>query len=103
VDLADIGVRGKGKAKVVDDDSEYAVKILTQTLMRYVRYIDSPEAKSRIEIAKKYYSIIEITPFTWRLGRSKGDVSLSQIFALMDLNMCARNKIVKIQTIWKRD
>jgi nitroimidazol reductase NimA-like FMN-containing flavoprotein (pyridoxamine 5'-phosphate oxidase superfamily) len=69
VDVADRGVRGKGKAKVVDD-SEYAVKILTQNLMRYVGSIDSPEAKSRIEMAKKYYSVVEITPLymaTWKV------------------------------------
>ena len=69
VDIAERGVRGKGKAKVIDD-SEYAVKILTQNLMRYLGSIDSPEAKDRIEIAKTHYSVIEITPLfmaTWKV------------------------------------
>jgi nitroimidazol reductase NimA-like FMN-containing flavoprotein (pyridoxamine 5'-phosphate oxidase superfamily) len=68
VDIADRGVRGRARAKVIDD-SEYAVKILTQNLMRYVGSIDSPEARDRIEIAKNQYSAIEITPLfmaTWK-------------------------------------
>jgi nitroimidazol reductase NimA-like FMN-containing flavoprotein (pyridoxamine 5'-phosphate oxidase superfamily) len=68
VDVTDRGVRGRARAKVIDD-SEYAVKILTQNLMRYVESIDSPEAKDRIEIAKNHYSAIEITPLfmaTWK-------------------------------------
>lgn len=68
VDVTDRGVRGRARAKVIDD-SEYAVKILTQNLMRYVGSIDSPEAKDRIEIAKNHYSAIEITPLfmaTWK-------------------------------------
>ena len=67
VDVTDRGVRGR--ARKVIDDSEYAVKILTQNLMRYVGSIDSPEAKDRIEIAKNHYSAIEITPLfmaTWK-------------------------------------
>lgn len=68
VDVTDRGVRGRARAKVIDD-SEYAVKILTQNLMRYGGSIDSPEAKDRIEIAKNHYSAIEITPLfmaTWK-------------------------------------
>jgi nitroimidazol reductase NimA-like FMN-containing flavoprotein (pyridoxamine 5'-phosphate oxidase superfamily) len=68
VDIADRGVRGRARAKVIDD-SEYAVKILTQNLMRYGASIDSPESKDRIEIAKNHYSAIEITPLfmaTWK-------------------------------------
>jgi nitroimidazol reductase NimA-like FMN-containing flavoprotein (pyridoxamine 5'-phosphate oxidase superfamily) len=68
VDIADRGVRGKARAKVIDD-SEYAVKILTHNLMRYLGSIDTPEAKDRIEIAKNHYSAIEITPLfmaTWK-------------------------------------
>lgn len=68
VDIADRGVRGKGKAKVIDD-SEHAVNVLTQNLMRYVGSVDTQEAKDRIEIAKNYYSAVEITPLfmaTWK-------------------------------------
>jgi nitroimidazol reductase NimA-like FMN-containing flavoprotein (pyridoxamine 5'-phosphate oxidase superfamily) len=68
VDIVDRGVRGKGTAKVIDD-SEYATKILSHNLVRYVGSLDSPEAKDRIELAKKNYSAIEITPLfmaTWR-------------------------------------
>lgn len=68
VDIADRGVRGKARAKVIDD-SEYAVKILSQNLMRYVGSIDTPEAKDRIENAKNHYSAVEITPLfmaTWK-------------------------------------
>lgn len=68
MDVTDRGVRGRARAKVIDD-SEYAVKILTQNLMRYGGSIDSQEAKDRIEIAKNHYSAIEITPLfmaTWK-------------------------------------
>ena len=41
VDVNDRGVRGRARAKVIDD-SEYAVKILTQNLMRYGGSIYSP-------------------------------------------------------------
>lgn len=61
VDTGDRGVRGKARARVIDD-SEYAVNILTHNLMRYLGSIDSPEAKDRIEIAKNNYSVVEITP-----------------------------------------
>jgi nitroimidazol reductase NimA-like FMN-containing flavoprotein (pyridoxamine 5'-phosphate oxidase superfamily) len=61
VDVTDRGVRGRARAKVIDD-SEYAVKILTQNLMRYMGSIDSPEAKDRIEVAKNHYSAIEFMP-----------------------------------------
>jgi nitroimidazol reductase NimA-like FMN-containing flavoprotein (pyridoxamine 5'-phosphate oxidase superfamily) len=69
VGIAERGVRGKGKAKVIDD-SEYAVKILSQNLMRYLESIDSPQVKERIEVAKTHYSVIEITPLfmaTWKI------------------------------------
>ena len=68
VDIVDRGVRGKGMARVIDDP-EYATKILSQNLVRYMGSLDSPEAKDRIEVAKKNYSAIEITPLfmaTWR-------------------------------------
>jgi nitroimidazol reductase NimA-like FMN-containing flavoprotein (pyridoxamine 5'-phosphate oxidase superfamily) len=68
VDTGDRGVRGRARAKIIDD-SEYAVKILTQILMRYYGSVDTPEAKDRIEIAKNHYSAIEITPLfmgTWK-------------------------------------
>jgi nitroimidazol reductase NimA-like FMN-containing flavoprotein (pyridoxamine 5'-phosphate oxidase superfamily) len=69
VDVADRGVRGRARAKVIDD-SEYAVKILTQNLMRYGESIDSPASKDRLEIAKNQYSAIEFTPLfmaTWKV------------------------------------
>ena len=68
VDIADRGVRGRATAKVIDD-SNYAVMILSQNLMRYVGSLDSPEAKGRLELAKNHYSAIEITPHfmaTWK-------------------------------------
>jgi nitroimidazol reductase NimA-like FMN-containing flavoprotein (pyridoxamine 5'-phosphate oxidase superfamily) len=61
VDIVDRGVRGRGTAKVIDD-SAYAVKVLSRNLQRYTGSLDSPEAKDRIEVAKKNYSVIEITP-----------------------------------------
>src|SRR5262245_3982696 len=51
VDIVDRGVRGKGIAKVIDDP-EYATKILSRNLVRYMGSLDSPEAKDRIELAK---------------------------------------------------
>jgi len=60
VDIADKGVRGRARAKVVDDP-EYAKKITSHNLIRYLGSADSPEAKDRIESAKNY-SVIEITP-----------------------------------------
>ena len=68
VDVVDRGVRGKGMAKVIDDP-EYATKILSRNLVRYMGSLDSPEAMDRIELAKKNYSVIEISPLfmaTWR-------------------------------------
>jgi len=68
VDIADRGVRGRGTAKVIDDP-EYATKITSRNLIRYLGSLESPEAKDRIEIAKNHYSAIEITPLfmaTWR-------------------------------------
>jgi len=60
VDIADKGVRGRARAKVLDDP-EYAKKITSHNLIRYLGSADSPEAKDRIESAKNY-SVIEITP-----------------------------------------
>jgi nitroimidazol reductase NimA-like FMN-containing flavoprotein (pyridoxamine 5'-phosphate oxidase superfamily) len=68
VDIVDRGVRGRGRAKVIDDP-EYATKILSRNLVRYMGSLDIPEAKDRIELAKKNYSSIEITPLfmvTWK-------------------------------------
>ena len=67
VDIVDRGVRGKAKAKVIDD-SQYALKITSRNLERYLGTLDSPEAKERMEAAKDY-SAIEITPSymaTWK-------------------------------------
>ena len=61
VDIADRGVRGKARANIIDDP-EYAKKITSRNLIRYIGSADSPEAKDRIELAKKY-SAIEITPY----------------------------------------
>ena len=68
VDIIDRGVHGRASAKVIDD-SDYATKILTQNLERYMGSAGSPEAKARLEIAKEHYSVIEITPHfiaTWK-------------------------------------
>ncbi len=54
VDIVDRGVRCKGTAKVMDD-SEYAIKILSRNLVRYMGSLDCPEATDRIELAKKNY------------------------------------------------
>ena len=61
VDIADRGVRGKARAKVIDDP-EYAKKITSHNLVRYIGSADSPEAKDRIKFARNY-SVIEITPY----------------------------------------
>lgn len=68
VDTTDRGVRGKAKAKVIDD-SQYAARITSRNLERYMGSADSPEAKERLETAKKQYSAIEISPMfiaTWK-------------------------------------
>jgi nitroimidazol reductase NimA-like FMN-containing flavoprotein (pyridoxamine 5'-phosphate oxidase superfamily) len=68
VDIADRGVRGRGRAKVIDNP-EYATRITSHNLVRYLGSLDSPEANDRIEIARNHYSAIEITPLfmaTWR-------------------------------------
>lgn len=68
VDIEDRGVRGRGTAKVIDDP-EYATKITARNLVRYLGSLESPEAKERMEIARKHYSAIEITPLfmaTWK-------------------------------------
>lgn len=67
VDIIDRGVRGRAKAKVIDDP-QYALKITSRNLERYLGSIDTPEAKERMEAAKNY-SAIEITPSymaTWK-------------------------------------
>lgn len=61
VDIADRGVRGKARAKVIDDP-EYAKKITSRNLVRYMGSAETPEAKDRIELAKNY-SAIEVTPY----------------------------------------
>ncbi|HET6727074.1 MAG TPA: pyridoxamine 5'-phosphate oxidase family protein [Nitrososphaeraceae archaeon] len=61
VDIADRGIRGKARANVIDDP-EYAKRITSRNLIRYMGSADSPEAKDRIEFAKNY-SVIEITPY----------------------------------------
>ena len=60
VDVTDRGVRGKARAKVIDDPS-YAKEITARNLTRYLGSLDSPEAKERLEFSKNY-SAIEITP-----------------------------------------
>lgn len=60
VDVADRGVRGKARAKVIDDPS-YAKEITARNLTRYLGSLDSPEAKERLEFSMNY-SAIEITP-----------------------------------------
>lgn len=60
VDVADRGVRGKARAKVIDDPS-YAKEITARNLTNYLGSLDSPEAKERLEFSKNY-SAIEITP-----------------------------------------
>lgn len=60
VDVTDRGVRGRAKAKVIDDPS-YAKEITARNLTRYLGSLDIPEAKERLEISK-YYSAIEVTP-----------------------------------------
>jgi hypothetical protein len=49
------------RAKVIDDP-EYAKKITSRNLVRYMGSAESPEAKDRIELAKNY-SAIEVTPY----------------------------------------
>jgi nitroimidazol reductase NimA-like FMN-containing flavoprotein (pyridoxamine 5'-phosphate oxidase superfamily) len=61
VDITDRGVRGRARAKVIDD-SEYAARITAHNLERYLGSAESPEAVERIELAKKNYSAVEITP-----------------------------------------
>ena len=58
VDVADRGVRGKARAKVIDDPS-YAKQITARNLTRYLGSLDSPEAKERLEFSRNY-SAIEI-------------------------------------------
>jgi len=60
VDVTDRGVRGRAKAKVIDDSS-YAKEITARNLTRYLGSLDIPEAKERLEISKNY-SAIEIGP-----------------------------------------
>ncbi len=60
VDVTDRGVRGRAKAKVIDDPS-YSKEITARNLTRYLGSLDGPEAKDRLEISSNY-SAIEITP-----------------------------------------
>lgn len=60
LDVTDRGVRGRAKAKVIDDPL-YAKEITGRNLTRYLGSLDSPEAKERLEISKNY-SAIEIAP-----------------------------------------
>lgn len=72
VDVADnskqpYGVRGKGRAIVIDDP-EYAAKVTARNVMRYLGSADSLEAKTLIENTKSS-SVIEIAPVymaTWK-------------------------------------
>ena len=57
VDVTDRGVRGRAKAKVIDDPS-YAKEITAHNLTRYLGSVDSPEAKERLEISKNYSAIV---------------------------------------------
>ena len=57
VDVTDRGVRGRAKAKVIDDSS-YAKEITAHNLTRYLGSLDSPEAKERLEISKNYSAIV---------------------------------------------
>lgn len=61
VDTGDRGVRGKARAKVIDDP-KYAKNITSRIVVRYMGSAESPEAKDRIELAKNY-SAIEVTPY----------------------------------------
>jgi nitroimidazol reductase NimA-like FMN-containing flavoprotein (pyridoxamine 5'-phosphate oxidase superfamily) len=61
------GVRGKGTAKVVDDP-DYATKITTHNVLRYLGSLDGTVADKLIEMGKDS-SVIEITPrymATWK-------------------------------------
>jgi nitroimidazol reductase NimA-like FMN-containing flavoprotein (pyridoxamine 5'-phosphate oxidase superfamily) len=61
------GVRGKGTAKVVDDP-DYATKVTTHNVLRYLGSLDDAVAQKLIEMGKDS-SVIEITPrymATWK-------------------------------------
>jgi len=54
------GVRGKGKARVIDDP-ELATKVTVRNVLRYLGSLDGQVAQSLIEMGKDS-SVIEITP-----------------------------------------
>ncbi|MGH9992105.1 MAG: pyridoxamine 5'-phosphate oxidase family protein [Nitrososphaera sp.] len=54
------GVRGKGKAKVIDSP-EFATKVTVRNILRYLGSLDGQVAQSLIEMGKNS-SVIEITP-----------------------------------------
>jgi len=61
------GVRGKGKAKVVND-ADYATKVTIRNVLRYLGSLDGQVAQSLIEMGKNS-CVIEITPdymATWK-------------------------------------
>lgn len=61
------GVRGKGTAKVVDDP-DYATKVTTHNILRYLGSLDGAVAQKLIEMGRDS-SVIEITPHymaTWK-------------------------------------
>ncbi len=61
------GVRGKGTASVVDDP-EYATKVTSHNILRYLGSLDDAVGQKLIEMGKSS-SVIEITPSymaTWK-------------------------------------
>ena len=61
------GVRGKGFARVIDDP-EYAKKVTTHNVLRYLGSIDSKVAQKLIEMTKSS-CVVEVTPrylATWK-------------------------------------
>jgi nitroimidazol reductase NimA-like FMN-containing flavoprotein (pyridoxamine 5'-phosphate oxidase superfamily) len=61
------GVRGKGTAKVIDDP-DYATKVTTHNVLRYLGSLEDAVAQKLIEMGKDS-SVIEITPrymATWK-------------------------------------
>jgi nitroimidazol reductase NimA-like FMN-containing flavoprotein (pyridoxamine 5'-phosphate oxidase superfamily) len=61
------GVRGKGVARVIDDP-DYATKVTTHNVLRYLGSVDGNVAQKLIEMGKES-CVIEITPrymATWK-------------------------------------
>jgi hypothetical protein len=61
------GIRGKGTSRVVDDP-DYATKVTTQNVLRYLGSIEGQVAQKLIEMGKDS-CVIEITPSymaTWK-------------------------------------